>query len=68
MFLQWRTKKELTFCLIMAFLLLVCPIASSLNDQGALSLSLFLFSFLKFLMVELACFVAQRSYRKLRAL
>lgn len=38
-FLQWRGK-ELSLLLIIAVLMLLCPIASPLNDQGALLLFL----------------------------
>lgn len=33
-FLQWRKKKEIVFLLVLAVLLLLCPFASPLNDEG----------------------------------
>ena len=72
--LEWRSKKELSLCLIMVLLFFQCHTVSPLDDhQGSsffcvwtssIVLFCFVFSFCQeFSMVE-ACFVAQRSYNK----
>ena len=56
-FLQWRKKKEIIFLffLAMAVLLVICPVASSLNDEG-----FFLQLYFPFSQLFLSCPIVMR--------